>query len=101
VQAKQMGIGAGGSTGIREQFQSNFGNLNDSLHKGFAVPEPETEPAPLQQEFGGSRAADNDTLRMNYESLLSVLRETEIEKGRLEGQVEELQHEHGAQLIEL
>ena len=100
AQAKQMGIGAAaaggvGSTGIRDEFRSNFGNLNDSLYKGPVAPEPETEPAQQQQQaFSGAAAEDNATLRMNYESLLSVLREVEMEKGRLEGQVEELQHEH-------
>jgi hypothetical protein len=89
AQAKKMGM-TGGSNDIREQFRSNFGDLSDSLHRGAgAQPAAEPEPEPAKQLSG----AEDNTLRMNYESLLSVLREVEMEKGRLENHVEELHHE--------
>jgi hypothetical protein len=88
AEAKKMGM-MGGSTGIREQFRSNYGDLSDSLHRT-APPPAEPEPTEPAQQFS---SAEDNTLRMNYESLLSVLREVEMEKGRLEGRVEELQHE--------
>lgn len=89
AQAKKMGM-MGGSNDIREQFRSNFGDLSDSLHRGpGAQPAAQPEPEPAKQ----FSSAEDNTLRMNYESLLSVLREVEMEKGRLENHVEELQHE--------
>lgn len=89
AQAKQMGM-MGGSNDIREQFRSNFGDLSDSLHRGAGAHHAaEPEPEPAKRPSG----AEDNTLRMNYESLLSVLREVEMEKGRLENHVEELHHE--------
>lgn len=89
AQAQKMGM-AGGSTDIREQFRNNFGDLSSSLEQGAETkPAEQPEPEPTTK----FSSAEDNTLRMNYESLLSVLRDVEMEKGRLENQIDELQHE--------
>ena len=99
--AREIGLGGAGSGNLRDEIQSNLGNLRESLQRETQQPQQAWQtqsqyaPKPRSpQPAAGAASAETDTLRLNYESLLSVLREVEQEKARLENQVVELQHEH-------
>ena len=60
-------------------------------------PEPELRPAiaglPTASRDATRDSDTADTMRMNYESLLSVLRDVEHDKGKLDERVTEMEHE--------